>query len=218
MANVKKNVDMPKISIRLDPDVKDQIDFITSKIDPQVNRSQIIRDAIALWLNVKFNQIFYPPAELCIISKNLLKMAFDAMSPVELEQMAKKAVFNSEKWKNLNLEEYRNSRIDLKFKAKEDTLEGYLEILINRVYSSKGYDWFDTIQYRIEADQLVFKGTHRLGHNFNQFIQYHLKYHLQRFGYDISRLKSSYIEEEDNSLFDLEITMKKKNKKSENEK
>jgi protein-tyrosine-phosphatase len=65
----------------------------------------------------------------------------------------------------------------------------------------------------MEGDQLILKGTHRLGFNFNKFIQYHLKYHLQRFGYDISRIKSSYIEEEDNSIFDLEITMKKKNNK-----
>ena len=209
MVNAKRNGDMTKISIRLEPDVKDQIDFITSKINPQLNRSQIIRDAIALWLNVKFNQIFYPPAELCIISKNLLKIAFDAMSSAELEQMAKTAVSNSEKWKELNLDEYQNSRIDLHFKAREDSLEVYLEILFNRVYSSKGYTWFDTIQYKIEEDQIIVKGSHRLGYHFNDFIRFHLTYHLRRFGYAVSRINSSYIEDEENQVFDLEITLKK---------
>jgi len=209
MVNVKKNGDMAKISIRLESDVKDQLDFITSKINPQLNRSQIIRDAITLWFNVKFNQIFYPPAELCMISKNLLKMAFDAMSSAELEEMAKTAVLNSEKWKELNLDEYKNSRIDLQFKAREDSLETYLEILLNRVYSSKGYTWFDTIQYEMEEDQIVVKGSHRLGYHFNDFIRFHLTYHLRRFGYGVSRMKSSYIEEGENQVFDLEITLKK---------
>ena len=209
MVNIKKDGDMAKSSIRLDPDVKDQLDFITSKLNPQFNRSQIVRDAIALWLNLKFNQIFYPPAELCIISKNLLKMAYDAMSSAELELMAKTAVSNSEKWKDLNLDDYQNSRIDLKFKAKEDSVEGYMEVLLNRVYSSKGYTWFDAIQYEMKEDQIIVKGSHRLGYHFNDFIRFHLTYHLRRFGYGVARMKSSYIEEEENQIFDLEITLKK---------
>ncbi len=200
---------MAKISVRLEPDVKDLLDFITSKINPQLNRSQIIRDAIALWLNVKFNQIFYPPAELCMISKNLLKMGFDAMSSAELEQMAKTAVSNSEKWKELNLDEYQNSKIDLQFKARENSLEVYLDLLLKRVYSAKGYTWFDSIQYEIEENQIIMKGSHRLGYHFNDFIRFHLTYHLRRFGYGVSRIKSSYTEEEENHVFDLEITLKK---------
>jgi len=211
MASTKKKKDMQKISIRLDADVKEQIDAITAVGDPKMNRSQIFRDAIELWLSIKFNQIFYPPAELCIFSKNLLKIAFDGMSLTDLEQMANRAVLNSEKWKEMNLEQYQNAWIESHFIKKEDTIEQYMDALLDRVYSSTGFSWFDSIQYKLEEEQIIMKGSHKLGLHFNIFIQHHLTQHLRKFEYEISRFSSTYVEEKDANIYNIELKMTKSN-------
>ena len=70
--------------------------------------------------------------------------------------------------------------------------EGRISSILNAVYGQTGYRWFDSIDYEIEENTVIFQGTHRLGNHFTQFFRHHLSNNMEVFSYELQSMSASY--------------------------
>ena len=182
----KENKD-EKFTLRLDKKLKAILNLISER-EINMNKSQIIREALQLWINMRINAIVYPGSDLCMFSLNMLKKALKSMNEEELQQLSKLAFENAKNTYDGITEIFKGLDTEITFPAFMHKVEGRLNGLINAVYGPTGYRWFDSIEYEMKNERVLIQGKHRLGNNFTQFFRFHISNHMEDFEYELESM------------------------------
>ena len=205
----KKNKD-EKFTLRLDKELKAILDLV-AKNEKEMNKSQIIREALQLWINMRINAIVYPGSDLCMFSLNMLKKALNSMNEEELYQLSKLAFENAKQTYDGIQEIFDGLDENLMFPEFMNELDGRLSGLTSAVYGPTGYRWFDSIDYEINTGKVLIHGTHRLGNNFSQFFRFHISNHMKDFDYELESMSGSFEMRSKNSQIDqIQLIFNKK--------
>jgi hypothetical protein len=199
-----------KVTLRLDDGLWEILKYMSGK-DQKLNQSQMVREALQLWINLRINREFYPDSDLCIISLNMLRLALESMNEVELGRMSKIAFKNSK----LSFDGFKKKFGDMDVFQSQmqgmENLKDRLAGLVASVYGPTGYRWFDEIDYSIINDTVVIKGKHRLGNHFTRFFRYHITNNLDEFDYEAESMHVNYVERKDDIREDhIELRLVKK--------
>ncbi|MHA1109688.1 MAG: ribbon-helix-helix domain-containing protein [Promethearchaeota archaeon] len=196
----KENKD-EKFTLRLDKKLKAILDLVAEN-ETNMNKSQILREALQLWINMRINAIVYPGSDLCMFSLNMLKKALKSMNEEELQQLSKLAFENAKKTYDGVTEIFKGLDTEINFPAFMNELEGRLNGLINAVYGPTGYRWFDSIEYEMKNGKVMIDGKHRLGSNFTQFFRFHISNHMEDFDYELKSISTTSEMKKDMSQMD----------------
>ena len=190
-----------KVTLRMDDELWETLK-IMAKRDPKLNQSQMVREALQLWINLQINREFNPDSDLCVLSINMLKLALDSMTEAQLIQMSHIAFENS-KASYTNFEKVFGEDHLFQDRVKAlDSVEGRLTSLVRTVYGPTGYRWFDSISYTVHGDTVVITGSHRLGSQFTRFFKSHLANNLDEIHYEFESLEVSFVERKNDSRED----------------
>ncbi|MHA1721388.1 MAG: hypothetical protein ACTSWX_02055 [Promethearchaeota archaeon] len=185
-----------KIGIRIDEATLAKMEMILKK--NQISKSNMVREAINIWLNINMNKKYNPDADLCIMSLNILKAALENVNDDCLIRMSKIAYNNHKITIKSVINDYQiiaeRNEENINEENRDQFIEDRIKNLIEYVYDQSGYKWFDEITYTREGNNFIISGTHRLGDNFSRFIKYHLSNHLDEFRYQIEVARFETIE------------------------
>jgi hypothetical protein len=191
MTDVPKKTKDEKFTLRLDKDLKKILDRI-AELEKSMNKSQIIREGLQLWINLRINAIINPGSDLCMFSMNMLKKALDSMNEKELHQLSLLAFENAKKSADGVKEIFGSIDGYVNSNGFMEDIEKRISGLIKAVYGPTGYRWFDSIVYEKKNGKLIIQGNHRLGSNFSKFFRFHISNHMKHFDYELETISVNY--------------------------
>ncbi|MCP4760504.1 MAG: CopG family transcriptional regulator [archaeon] len=191
MSSLPKKKKKEKITLRMDEDLAEILERVAER-EKSMNKSQIIREGLQLWINLRINKLFYPDSDLCMFSLNMLRKAFNSMNSHELFELSRLAFKNSQKSHEGMQDFFGDMDINQKLGNFKNSVENMIELLISTVYGPTGYRWFDSIEYKKLENKIIVLGIHRLGNNFSQFFMYHLSNNMELFSFEMENMSVSY--------------------------
>ncbi len=209
MNDTPKKTKDEKFTLRLDKDLKKILDRV-AELERNMNKSQIIREGLQLWINMRINAIINPGSDLCMFSLNMLKQTLDSMNEDQLYQLSILAFENAKKSYIGMQEIFGGLEAYSNFSSFMNDLEQRILGLINAVYGPTGYRWFDTIEFEIKDGKVWIHGTHRLGSHFSKFFQFHISNHMEDFSYMMESITiSTKINRNDSQVDQVQLVFSK---------
>lgn len=170
-----------RISFRIDSLTLSGFEWLLS-LNPNYNKSDILRDALHLWMLREMVNRDNPDGKIILMNQNILRELFELVDEQRLQKLIQLGIQNHEiGFKKVIA---RHVEGDLKtYLAQFKDLSGMLNLLNSFVYGSQGFAYFDTFEHMLDGSLLKISLTYQLGPKFGEFIQKLLEKHVAEFGY-----------------------------------
>lgn len=166
------------IAVRIEESLLEELEAYCKEY--KINKSRLTRKALEKYMLIYKNEsnTFNP---LLIWNKVEFKYILSCLNDPEIEKLAEIAYESS-------INEF-NRIIRVLAKGKTPVLHPkfVMGILENYVFSSEGFNWFDSIRSMWRDSGFIIAGTHKLGLNFSKYIKYRLIISLAPLSYKLTK-------------------------------